>query len=90
MRRLCRNLRFEHRDARIDRRRCTPGAREAQIQPHAVGLFSFVIQSLWDGDLVDVVVGTIPFHLIMFVLLLMLVIWPDLALWLPARMSTGP
>jgi TRAP-type C4-dicarboxylate transport system permease large subunit len=36
-----------------------------------------------------VVVGTVPFHLVMFVLLLLLVIWPDLALWLPRHMTNG-
>jgi TRAP-type C4-dicarboxylate transport system permease large subunit len=30
--------------------------------------------------------GTVPFHLIMFVLLLLLVAFPALALWLPAHM----
>jgi tripartite ATP-independent transporter DctM subunit len=60
-----------------------------QISP-PIGINLFVIQSLWDGELGDVVMGTIPFHLIMFVLLFMLVIWPELALWLPAHMSAGP
>ena len=35
--------------------------------------------------LVDVVMGTIPFHLLMVVLLIALVIWPDIALWLPSK-----
>ncbi len=60
-----------------------------QISP-PIGINLFVIQSLWDGDLGDVVMGTIPFHLIMFLLLVMLVIWPEIALWLPAHMSKGP
>jgi TRAP-type mannitol/chloroaromatic compound transport system permease large subunit len=30
--------------------------------------------------------GTMPFHIIMLVLLFMLVAWPQLALWLPSRM----
>jgi len=30
--------------------------------------------------------GTIPFHLIMFVLLALLMMFPQIALWLPARM----
>ena len=38
----------------------------------------------------DIVFGTIPFHLLMFVLLVMLVFWPDIALWLPAHMGKGP
>jgi C4-dicarboxylate transporter, DctM subunit len=56
-----------------------------QISP-PIGINLFVIQSIWDGKLSEVVLGTIPFHLIMFVLLLMLALWPDLALWLPAHM----
>jgi len=56
-----------------------------QISP-PIGINLFVIQSIWDGKLSEVVLGTIPFHLIMFVLLLMLALWPELALWLPAHM----
>jgi TRAP-type mannitol/chloroaromatic compound transport system permease large subunit len=41
---------------------------------------------MWSGKLSDVVLGTIPFHLIMLVLLIMLVAWPEIALWLPSRM----
>ena len=57
-----------------------------QITP-PIGINLFVIQSIWDGKLADVVWGTIPFHLLMFVLLVMLVIWPEIALWLPHHMS---
>jgi tripartite ATP-independent transporter DctM subunit len=53
-----------------------------QISP-PIGINLFVIQSIWDGQIGDIVLGTIPFHLIMFVLLAMLVFWPDIALWLP-------
>jgi len=53
-----------------------------QISP-PIGINLFVIQSIWDGKIGDIVLGTIPFHLIMFVLLAMLVLWPDIALWLP-------
>jgi len=59
-----------------------------QISP-PIGINLFVIQSIWDGTLSEVVVGTVPFHLVMFVLLLLLVIWPDLALWLPRHMTNG-
>jgi C4-dicarboxylate transporter DctM subunit len=34
-----------------------------------------------------VVMGTLPFHLLMFLLLIMLVVWPELALWLPGHIS---
>jgi C4-dicarboxylate transporter, DctM subunit len=57
-----------------------------QISP-PIGINLFVIQSIWDGKLSEVVLGTIPFHLIMFVVLGMVLFWPELALWLPARMS---
>jgi tripartite ATP-independent transporter DctM subunit len=53
-----------------------------QISP-PIGINLFVIQSIWDGKLSDVVAGTIPFHLIMFVVLALVILWPDLALWLP-------
>jgi C4-dicarboxylate transporter, DctM subunit len=57
-----------------------------QISP-PIGINLFVIQSIWDGKLSDIVWGTIPFHLLMFVLLVMLVVWPEIALWLPHHMS---
>lgn len=57
-----------------------------QISP-PIGINLFVIQSIWQGKLSEVVVGTIPFHLIMFLVLGLVIFWPELALWLPARMS---
>jgi tripartite ATP-independent transporter DctM subunit len=57
-----------------------------QISP-PIGINLFVIQSIWDGKLGEVVLGTIPFHLIMFVVLAMVIAWPELSLWLPAKMS---
>ena len=57
-----------------------------QITP-PIGINLFVIQSISRGKLSDVVMGTLPFHLLMFVLLLMLVAWPEIALWLPAHIS---
>ena len=57
-----------------------------QISP-PIGINLFVIQSIWDGELSDVVMGTIPFHIIMFMLLLLLTIFPSLALWLPGQMN---
>lgn len=41
-----------------------------QISP-PIGINLFVIQSIWEGKLSDVVMGTIPFHVIMFVLLIL-------------------
>jgi len=57
-----------------------------QISP-PIGINLFVIQSIWDGKLAEVVLGTIPFHLIMFLVLAMVIAWPELSLWLPAKMS---
>jgi tripartite ATP-independent transporter DctM subunit len=57
-----------------------------QISP-PIGINLFVIQSIWDGELGDVVMGTIPFHIIMFALLLLLTLFPGLALWLPSQMN---
>jgi tripartite ATP-independent transporter DctM subunit len=59
-----------------------------QITP-PIGINLFVIQSIARGKLSDVVMGTVPFHLLMFVLLGMLVAWPGIALWLPGRLSGG-
>lgn len=56
-----------------------------QISP-PIGINLFVIQSVWSGELGEVVLGTIPFHLIMFVLVVLLMIWPEIALWLPGHM----
>jgi tripartite ATP-independent transporter DctM subunit len=55
-----------------------------QISP-PIGINLFVIQSIWDGKLSDVVMGTVPFHLIMFVVLALVIFWPELALWLPTH-----
>ena len=57
-----------------------------QISP-PIGINLFVIQSIWDGKLIEVVKGTIPFHLIMFIVLAMVIYWPELSLWLPRQMS---
>ncbi|VTU15033.1 Neu5Ac permease [Variovorax sp. SRS16] len=57
-----------------------------QITP-PIGINLFVIQSISRGSLTDVVLGTVPFHLLMFVLLAMLVVWPEIALWLPGSIS---
>ena len=57
-----------------------------QISP-PIGINLFVIQSIWNGELSDVVMGTIPFHIIMFGLLFLLTLFPQLALWLPAHMN---
>jgi C4-dicarboxylate transporter DctM subunit len=53
-----------------------------QISP-PIGINLFVIQSIWDGKLSEVVKGTIPFHLIIFAVLALVIFWPTVALWLP-------
>jgi C4-dicarboxylate transporter DctM subunit len=53
-----------------------------QISP-PIGINLFVIQSIWNGKLSQVVIGTIPFHLIIFFVLGLVIFWPSLALWLP-------
>jgi C4-dicarboxylate transporter DctM subunit len=60
-----------------------------QISP-PIGINLFVIQSIWSGKLSEVVRGTIPFHLVMFVLLALLLAFPELALWLPTHMAERP
>lgn len=57
-----------------------------QITP-PIGINLFVIQSIARGNLSDVVMGTIPFHLIMFLLVGLLIVLPELALWLPSQVS---
>ena len=58
-----------------------------QITP-PFGINLFVIQGISAGGrLEDVVLGTIPFYLLMFLLIALLVTWPEIALWLPAQMT---
>ena len=59
-----------------------------QITP-PIGINLFVIQGLWKGKLSDVVRGSVPFHLLMFVMLGLLVMWPEIALWLPQNMTAN-
>ena len=54
-----------------------------QISP-PIGINLFVIQGMWHGKLSDVVLGTLPFHLLMLLLLLIIMVFPELALWLPS------
>ena len=53
-----------------------------------VGLNLFVVQNLRkDGTLNDVIVGALPFVAALFVMLLLLALFPSLALWLPQAFS---
>ncbi len=57
---------------------------EAALITPPVGLNLFVVQSLRsEGSMTPVIIGALPFVLAMFVLLVLLIIFPDLALWLP-------
>ncbi|HEX2116973.1 MAG TPA: TRAP transporter large permease [Alphaproteobacteria bacterium] len=61
---------------------------EAALITPPVGLNLFVVQSLRKGgSLNDVIVGSLPFVLAMFVMLAVLVAFPGIALWLPAQFS---
>lgn len=54
-----------------------------------VGMNLYVVQGLRvHGSINDVVVGTLPFLIMMLLLVWLIWIWPDLALWLP-RLSFG-
>ena len=53
-----------------------------------VGLNLFVVQNLRkDGTLNDVIIGALPFVAALFVMLLLLALFPSLALWLPQAFS---
>ena len=57
---------------------------EAALITPPVGLNLFVVQSLrTEGSMTPVIIGSLPFVLAMFLLLVLLIIFPDLALWLP-------
>jgi C4-dicarboxylate transporter DctM subunit len=57
-----------------------------QITP-PLGLNLFVIQGISSGRLSDVIVGTVPFYVLIFIMLGLIVAFPELALWLPSHMS---
>ena len=54
-----------------------------------VGMNLYVVQGIRkEGLITDVIVGTLPFLFMMLLLVVLLVVWPELALWLP-RVSFG-
>jgi C4-dicarboxylate transporter DctM subunit len=56
-----------------------------------VGINLFVIQGVARGSSMrDIAVGSTPFVLILILLVVMLFLVPDLALWLPRQMMAGP
>ncbi len=61
---------------------------ETALVTPPVGLNLFVVQNLRkSGSLNDVIIGTLPFVLALFVILGLLAAFPDLALWLPRIMN---
>jgi tripartite ATP-independent transporter DctM subunit len=56
-----------------------------------VGINLFVIQGVARGSSMrDIAVGSTPFVLLLILLVVILFLFPDLALWLPRQMMTGP
>jgi tripartite ATP-independent transporter DctM subunit len=61
---------------------------ETALVTPPVGLNLFVVQNLRpSGSMNDVIVGTAPFVLTLFLMLALLALFPDLALWLPRQLS---
>jgi TRAP-type C4-dicarboxylate transport system permease large subunit len=62
----------------------------AMITP-PVGINLYVVQGLRKrGKIDDVIIGTSPFVITMLLMLLILSIWPIVALWLPQMTATAP
>ena len=59
-----------------------------QLTP-PLGVNLFVIQSVWSGRIGDVVLGCVPFYFLILSMVAVLMVLPDLALWLPAQMAAG-
>lgn len=59
-----------------------------QISP-PFGINLFVIQSLAKGRLHDVILGTLPYQVLMLLMIVVLAVWPQLVGWLPGRMAAG-
>lgn len=57
-----------------------------QISP-PLGLNLFVIHNISKGKLGDVIRGSVPFFFLIYLCLALLVLFPQLALWLPATMT---
>lgn len=56
-----------------------------QITPPA-GLNLFVVRSISRISLMDIIKGSLPFCLLLYVLVALLIMFPELALWIPGRM----
>jgi tripartite ATP-independent transporter DctM subunit len=61
---------------------------ETALVTPPVGLNLFVVQNLRPGgSMNDVIIGTAPFVFTLFVMIFLLTVYPDLALWLPRQLS---
>tara|TARA_B100000482_G_scaffold158793_1_gene121000 strand:- start:155 stop:478 length:324 start_codon:yes stop_codon:yes gene_type:complete len=53
-----------------------------------VGMNLYVLQGLREeGKITDVIYGSLPFVLIMVLLIILIIIFPEIALWLPNRIG---
>jgi TRAP-type C4-dicarboxylate transport system permease large subunit len=51
-----------------------------------VGMNLYVVQGIrGEGLITDVIIGTLPFLLMLLLLVWLLWVWPDIALWLPRQ-----
>ena len=57
----------------------------AQMTP-PMGMNLFIVQSIWDGKLKDVIIGALPFCLITLFMAAILMAIPEIVLWLPSKM----
>lgn len=62
---------------------------EAALITPPVGLNLFVVQSVRKtGSLQDIFIGAAPFLLVMLLVIVLLIVFPELALWLPEMLSS--
>lgn len=61
----------------------------AQITP-PVGFNLFVIQGLTGRNLFDIARATMPYFFLLLAMVVLLAVFPDIALWLPRTMFAGP
>jgi C4-dicarboxylate transporter DctM subunit len=54
-----------------------------------VGMNLFVIKGISDAPIAEVLRGALPYTLLMLIGLFLVLIWPELALWLPRSMNYG-
>jgi len=54
-----------------------------------VGMNLFVIKGIADAPIAEVIRGALPYALLMLMGLFVVLIWPDLVLWLPRSMNYG-